>query len=74
MPADDANVVHNTVVSNCIPTALLVARDIRLPPPFPFPHINMQKKARTEPRRTTLGSGVRSESFCIVRARILRPV
>ena len=44
MPVDDANVVHNTVVSNCLPTALLVARDIKLPPPFPLPHITVQKK------------------------------
>ena len=44
MPVDEANIVHNTIVSNCLPTALLVARDIKLPPPFPLPHINVQKK------------------------------
>jgi hypothetical protein len=44
MPNETANVVHNTVVSNCIPTALLIARDIRLPPPFPLPRINIEKK------------------------------
>jgi len=44
MPDEVANIVHNVVVSNCIPTALLVARDIRLPPPFPLPRINIQKK------------------------------
>ncbi len=44
MPNDTANLVHNTVVSNSIPTALLVARDIRLPPPFPLPRINIEKK------------------------------
>ena len=53
LPVDDANVVHNTVVSNCLPTALLVARDIKLPPPFPLPHINVQKKGAIKP-----GSGV----------------
>ena len=45
MPNETANVVHNIVVSNCIPTALLIARDIRLPPPFPLPRINIEKKA-----------------------------
>ncbi len=44
MSPDDANVVHNTIVSNCLPTALLVARDIKLPPPFPLPRVNVQKK------------------------------
>jgi len=53
MNPDDANVVHNTIVSNCIPTALLVARDIKLPPPFPLPRINVQKKSEMKP-----GSGV----------------
>ncbi len=53
MPLDEANAVHNTVVANCLPTALLVARDIKLPPPFPLPHINVQKKGGIKP-----GSGV----------------
>ena len=44
MPPEVANLVHNTVVPNCIPTALLVARDIRLPPPVPMPHINIQQQ------------------------------
>ncbi len=44
MPGEVANLVHNTVVSNCIPSALLIARDIRLPPPFPLPRINIQKQ------------------------------
>lgn len=44
MPDQVANLVHNAIVSNCIPTALLIARDIRLPPPFPMPRINVQKK------------------------------
>ncbi|MCU0861427.1 MAG: hypothetical protein MUE65_03815, partial [Methanomassiliicoccales archaeon] len=43
MPPEWANMVHNTVVPACIPTALLVARDIRLPPPVPMPHINIQQ-------------------------------
>jgi hypothetical protein len=53
MPVEEANVVHNTIVANCLPTALLVARDIKLPPPFPLPHINVQKKGAIKP-----GSGV----------------
>lgn len=54
MPDQIANMVHNAIVSNCIPTALLIARDIRLPPPFPMPRINVQKK-RNESKRTQPG-------------------
>jgi hypothetical protein len=50
MPNDAANLVHNAIVSNCIPSALLIARDIRLPPPFPLPRINIQKQAPTPAR------------------------
>lgn len=53
MNPEEANLVHNTIVGNCLPTALLVARDIKLPPPFPLPRINVQKKV--EPKH---GSGV----------------
>jgi len=44
MPDDVANLVHNTIVSNCLPIALLVSRDVRMPPPVPLPRINIQKK------------------------------
>jgi hypothetical protein len=50
MPNETANIVHNVIVSNCIPSALLIARDIRLPPPFPLPRINIEKKAPPAPR------------------------
>jgi hypothetical protein len=44
MPVEEANIVHNVIVSNCLPTALLVSRDIKLPPPFPLPRVSIQKK------------------------------
>ncbi len=44
MPNDTVNMVHNAVVSNCMPTAILVARDIRLPLPIPLPRMNIEKK------------------------------
>ncbi|MGD0056887.1 MAG: hypothetical protein ABSB83_03400 [Methanomassiliicoccales archaeon] len=49
MSDEAANLVHNMIVSNCIPTALLVTRDIRLPPPFPLPRVNIQKKTARGP-------------------------
>jgi len=45
MPVEEANIVHNVIVSNCIPAALLVSRDVKLPPPFPLPRVNIQKKS-----------------------------
>ena len=55
MPPEVANLVHNTVVPSCIPTTMLVARDIRLPPPVPMPHINIQQQ---QPKRHGDSSGV----------------
>ncbi|MBC7108435.1 MAG: hypothetical protein QHH00_06150 [Methanomassiliicoccales archaeon] len=49
MPDEIANIVHNVIVSNCIPIALLVARDVRLPPPIPLPKINIQRKGSRGP-------------------------
>lgn len=49
MPVEQANVVHNVIVSNCLPTALLISRDVKLPPPFPLPRVNIQKKGGKPP-------------------------
>ncbi len=49
LPLEDANAVHNAVVSNCMITALIVAREIKLPAPMPIPRINMQKKPEVRP-------------------------
>ncbi len=49
LPTDAANVVHNAIVSAAMPTALLVSRDIRMPPPFPLPRIQVQKKKASKP-------------------------
>ena len=49
LPVEDANTVHNAVVSNCMVTALIIAREIKLPSPMPIPRINMQKKPEIRP-------------------------
>jgi hypothetical protein len=49
LPVDDANTIHNAVVSNCMVTALIVAREIKLPAPLPIPRINVQKKPEARP-------------------------
>jgi hypothetical protein len=42
MPPEVANEVHNAIMSSCIPEAVLLARDIRLPPPIPMPQVQVQ--------------------------------
>jgi len=42
MPNEVANEVHMTIMSNCIPEAVLVAKEIRLPPPIPLPKVDLK--------------------------------
>jgi len=42
MPNEVANEIHMVIMNNCIPEAVLLAKDIRLPPPIPMPKINIQ--------------------------------
>jgi hypothetical protein len=46
MPNDVATEIHTTIMNNCIPEAMLLARDIRLPPPIPMPKVNIQAKKK----------------------------
>lgn len=47
MPPDIANEVHNVIMTNCIPEAVILARELRLPPPVPIPQINVTQPAKT---------------------------
>ena len=49
LPVDDANAIHNAVMSTCMITAIMVSREIKLPAPMPIPRINMQKKPEIRP-------------------------
>lgn len=44
MPEKVANEVHTGILHFCIPEAVLIARELKLPPPIPLPQVNMQKK------------------------------
>ncbi len=46
MPNEVANEIHTTIMNNCIPEAMLLARDIRLPPPIPMPKVNIQAQKK----------------------------
>ncbi len=50
MPPDIAQEVHSIIMSNCIPEAVILARELRLPPPIPIPQVNIQPPAGKPPR------------------------
>ncbi|MEF8873126.1 MAG: hypothetical protein V5A88_00475 [Candidatus Thermoplasmatota archaeon] len=41
MPNEVAQEIHSTIIKNCIPQSVIIARDLRLPPPIPLPKVNM---------------------------------
>ncbi len=45
MPNDVANEIHSSIMGICIPEAVVVARDLRLPPPIPIPQVNIPAAA-----------------------------
>jgi len=49
MPPEIANLVHSTVITNCMPIAVVVSKDIGLPPPLPpmQPMQTQQKKSQS---------------------------
>jgi hypothetical protein len=46
MPDKVATEIHQAIMSNCIPEAVIIARDIRLPPPVPLPPIRFGEKPK----------------------------
>jgi len=49
MPPDVASEIHNTVMRVCLPEAVVVAKDLQLPPPIPLPQIKFQAPGPTGP-------------------------
>jgi len=41
MPNEVASEIHTTIMNVCIPEAVVVARDLRLPPPIPIPQVSI---------------------------------
>jgi hypothetical protein len=44
MPNEIASEIHTAVMSACIPEAVMVARDLHLPPPIPIPQVKFDGK------------------------------
>ncbi|MCD6462004.1 MAG: hypothetical protein J7L61_04605 [Thermoplasmata archaeon] len=43
MPDAAAQEIHSAIIGNCITEAVVLAREVRLPPPIPLPQVNIQK-------------------------------
>ena len=39
----DATLIHNAAVSACLTTALILSREVKLPPPFPLPQVSLSQ-------------------------------
>jgi len=48
MPEDIATEVHTAIMDSCIPEAVMVARDIGLPPPIPMPRTPAMRKPQAD--------------------------
>lgn len=48
MPNEVAGEVHTAIMRVCVPEAILIAKDLKLPPPIPLPNIDFKKKKKTE--------------------------
>lgn len=51
MTPEIANEIHTVIMSNCIPEAVFLARELRLPPPIPIPQVNVQGAAKPSTKR-----------------------
>ncbi len=41
MPQDVAQEIHTVIMTNCIPETVILARELRLPPPIPIPAVQV---------------------------------
>jgi hypothetical protein len=50
MPDGMASEIHTFVMGNCITEAVVLARDVRLPPPIPLPRVEVGKQGQGQPK------------------------
>ncbi|KAA0003676.1 MAG: hypothetical protein FE048_01080 [Thermoplasmata archaeon] len=46
MPNEIASHIHTAIMHFCLPEAVFIARDLRLPPPIPLPQVRFDKKEK----------------------------
>ncbi len=44
MPNEIASQIHTAIMHFCVPEAVIIARELKLPPPIPLPQIRVDKK------------------------------
>lgn len=49
MPNEIASEIHTAIMQACIPEAVIIAKEINLPPPIPLPKVMFEKKAPGKP-------------------------
>ena len=49
MPDEVASEIHTAIMRTCVPEAVLISRDLKLPPPMPMPQVNISKKKSKKP-------------------------
>ncbi len=48
MPEEVASRIHTAIMHFCLPEAVMVSRDLRLPPPIPMPQVKFDKQAEQQ--------------------------
>jgi len=51
MPNDVASQIHTAIMHFCLPEAVMVSRDLRLPPPIPMPQVRFDKEVKKDKGR-----------------------
>lgn len=46
MPDQIASAIHTAIMHSCVPQAVGIAKDLRLPPPIPLPQVQLGKNAK----------------------------
>jgi hypothetical protein len=55
MPNDIASGIHTAIMHACVPEAVGIAKDLRLPSPIPLPQVRMGKPGNTQQVKGGLG-------------------
>lgn len=46
MPEEMASEIHTSIMQTCMPVAVLMSREVKLPPPIPMPQVQVKGKGK----------------------------
>jgi hypothetical protein len=49
MPDKAAQEIHSSIMKTCMPVAVILSREVNLPPPMPMPNVNIKGKKKSPP-------------------------